>query len=185
MTYFTLHSAKKLAFLGVLTLITGFVALDSAQAAVLAMDTTTPQTTLKSTFSTVEPLHEDGTTVIQPKPDKVSAAVMTAYSSTPDQTDSDPFTAASGKRVYYGMIANNCYPFGTQLRFLDKDGNSAFGDKVFTVDDRMNSRYGCNRFDMWLDEPLPTVRAFGVKRLSVEIFYKKKVVKKVVELAQR
>ena len=101
--------------------------------------------------------------------------MITAYSSTPGQTDDDPFTAASGKRVYDGMVANNCLRFGTKLRFPD-----LYGDKIFTVDDRMNSRYGCHRFDIWLDEPMVKVRSFGVKRVGVEVFY----AKKAIELAK-
>ncbi len=125
-----------------------------------------------------------------PKPDKQIAAVLTAYSSTPDQTDSDPFTAASGKHVYMGMVANNCLPFGTKLKltFADAAIQEKYGNVEFTVDDRMNSRYGCNRFDVWLDAPRKEVNQFGVRRASIEVYMQKKVakvkpVKKVVELA--
>jgi hypothetical protein len=106
-----------------------------------------------------------------PQPDKEISGVLTAYSSTPGQTDDDPFTAASGKKVYDGMVANNCLPFGTKLKFPE-----LYGDKEFTVDDRMNSRYGCNRFDIWLDAPIKVVNQFGVKRKTVQVFLKKKTV---------
>lgn len=99
-------------------------------------------------------------------PDKKIKAVITAYTSTPDQTDSDPFTAASGKRVYDGMIAANGLPFGTKIMIP-----SLYGDKVFTVDDRMNSRYGFGRMDIWFDSSKSEAMKFGVKRVEVEIYY--------------
>lgn len=98
--------------------------------------------------------------------DVKAKAVLTAYSSTPDQTDSDPFTAASGKRVHDGMIAANWLPFGTKVKIP-----SLFGDKIFIVEDRMNARYGYGRVDIWMDAPKPEVRKFGVKRTEVVIFY--------------
>lgn len=99
-------------------------------------------------------------------PHRVMRAVITAYSSTPDQTDEDPFIAASGKRVHDGMIAANGFPFGTKVKIP-----SLYGDKIFTVEDRMNSRYGQGRMDIWMDAPRPQVLAFGVKRVYVEIYY--------------
>lgn len=99
-------------------------------------------------------------------PDRKVKAVLTAYSSTPDQTDSDPFTAASGKRVYDGMIAANWLPFGTKVKIPE-----LFGDKIFTVDDRMNARYGFGRMDIWMDGERKTVKLFGVKRTTVEVYY--------------
>ena len=103
------------------------------------------------------------------KPNKVVKAVITAYTSTIDQTDSDPFVAASGKRVYDGMIAANWLPFGTKVKIP-----SLYGDKEFTVDDRMNARYGYGRMDMWLDTSKAEARKFGVKRVEVEVYYPEK-----------
>lgn len=100
------------------------------------------------------------------KPHKVLKAVITAYSSTPDQTDEDPFTAASGKRVYDGMIAANGLPFGTKIKIP-----SLYGEKIFTVDDRMNARYGYGRMDIWMNGTRQQVNNFGVKRVTVEIYY--------------
>ena len=56
-----------------------------------------------------------------------------AFSSTVDQTDSDPFTTASGSRVRDGIIANNCYSFGTRVEIRGRQ---------YEVQDRLNSRYG-------------------------------------------
>ena len=109
----------------------------------------------------------------QEKPDKVVLAVITAYSSTVDQCDDDPFIAASGKRVYDGMIAANWLPFGTKVKIP-----ALYGDKVFTVDDRMNARYGYGRMDVWLDAPRSEVNQFGVKRLEVEVYYPEKTIAK-------
>jgi 3D (Asp-Asp-Asp) domain-containing protein len=106
-----------------------------------------------------------------PSPDKVVRAVITAYSSTPDQTDDSPFIAASGKRVYDGMIAANWLPFGTKIKIP-----RLYGDKIFTVDDRMNARYGYGRLDIWLDAPRAEVKKFGVKRVEVEVYYQNRVV---------
>lgn len=104
------------------------------------------------------------------KPDKVIKAVITSYTSTPDQTDDTPFIAASGKRVHDGMIAANGLPFGTKIKIP-----SVYGDKIFIVEDRMNSRYGFGRFDVWLDTTKAEARKFGVKRVQVEIFYPEKM----------
>lgn len=84
---------------------------------------------------------------------------FSAYNSEENQTDSDPFTMASGKRVYAGAVANNCLPFGTKIKV---------NGKVKVVEDRMNSRYGCEHFDIWMgsyDEAI----AFGRKTMAYEI----------------
>jgi len=99
-------------------------------------------------------------------PDKKIKAVLTAYTSTPGQTDGNPFMSASGIRVYDGMIAANGLPFGTKIKIP-----ALFGDKVFTVHDRMNKRYGLGRMDIWLDAPRSVALKFGVKRADAEIYY--------------
>lgn len=99
-------------------------------------------------------------------PDKRVLAVITAYTSTVDQCDDDPFIAASGKHVYDGMIAANWLPFGTKIKIP-----SLYGDKIFTVDDRMNARYGYGRMDVWLDTSRTEARKFGVKRVEIEVYY--------------
>ena len=72
--------------------------------------------------------------------------VVTAYTSTPDQTKDygSPFITASGKKVTDGIIANNMLPFGTKIRIP-----SLYGDKVFTVEDRMNIKMGSYHIDIW------------------------------------
>jgi len=80
--------------------------------------------------------------------------VITAYSSTPDQTDGGPFTAAWGDRVFLGMVANNCLPRDTVVEI--------FGWR-YRVRDRMHSRYGCHRFDIWLPSR-ERAKRFGLRR---------------------
>lgn len=64
---------------------------------------------------------------------KIQKAIVTTYNAEVAQTDADPFTMASGKRVYEGAIASNCHKIGTKIQIRD------LGE--FTVEDRMNSRY--------------------------------------------
>lgn len=107
------------------------------------------------------------------KPDKTIKGVITFYSSTPDQTDSSPFIAADGTHVYDGMIANNCLPlFARSSKKAYVKIPSLYGDKIFTVHDRMNKRFGCNKFDIWMDAPRKELLKLGVKRAEVEIYYK-------------
>jgi 3D (Asp-Asp-Asp) domain-containing protein len=87
---------------------------------------------------------------------------LTAFSSTKSQTDSTPFIAASGKKVYDGMVAANFLPFGTKIKIPE-----LFGDKIFTVDDRMNKRYQ-NRIDIWFAKTSSAVK-FGVQKATIEI----------------
>lgn len=91
------------------------------------------------------------------------------YSSTPDQTDSTPFTTASGEHVRDGIIAANVYvngrrlPFGTLVRIPN-----IYGDKIFVVEDRMNIRYQ-NNIDIWFPER-QLAREFGRKnKVTIEI----------------
>jgi 3D (Asp-Asp-Asp) domain-containing protein len=85
--------------------------------------------------------------------------VWTAYNSEAGQTDADPLTMASGKKVYDGAIANNCLPFGTKVKV---------NGKVKVVEDRMNSRYGCEYFDIFMQSYDEAIK-FGKKELTYEI----------------
>lgn len=89
--------------------------------------------------------------------------VITAYSSTEDQTDDSPFITASNKRVADGIIANNMLPFGTKVRIPE-----LYGNKVFVVEDRMHSRKGLYHADIWM----PTykdAKNFGAKISYIEV----------------
>lgn len=87
---------------------------------------------------------------------------ITAYSSTPDQTDDTPFITASGTRTRDGVIAANFLPIGTKVRIP-----TVYGEKVFVVEDRMNSRYW-KRMDIWMATRSEALR-FGLRTLPVEI----------------
>ena len=70
---------------------------------------------------------------------------VTAYSSTPDQTNSEPLITASGKRVCYGVLAvsrdlKKILPYGSKVKLE--------GIGVYWIFDLMNSRYR-RRVDIW------------------------------------
>ena len=90
--------------------------------------------------------------------------VVTAYSSSPDETklDGDPTITASGSKTRTGVIATNSLPFGTKVRIPD-----LFGDTVFTVEDRMNRRFQ-DRMDVWFPTKAEAKR-FGLQFTEVEI----------------
>ncbi|MFH1611718.1 MAG: 3D domain-containing protein [bacterium] len=88
--------------------------------------------------------------------------IITAYSSTPDQTDSTPFTTALGTQVHDGIIACNFLKFGTRVQIP-----SLFGDKVFVVEDRM-ARKNDHKIDIWF-ETREQAMQFGVRYAEVEI----------------
>lgn len=87
---------------------------------------------------------------------------VTAYSSTVEQCDASPFITASGSSVRDGVIATNLLAFGTKVKFP-----GVYGDKIFTVEDRMNARYS-NRADIWFASQAEA-KQFGVKKLEMVI----------------
>lgn len=79
------------------------------------------------------------------EPIRTLKVIATAYSSDPAQTDDSPCIGAMPRYnlcdafITNGTedtIAANFLPLGTKVRFPE-----LYGDKVFTVRDRMNSRY--------------------------------------------
>ena len=93
---------------------------------------------------------------------KKPVVIVTAYSSTPDQTDDSPFITANGTFVRDGIVAANWLPFGAKVKFPE-----IYGDKIFTVQDRM-AKKNSHKIDIWM----PTRHAaldFGVKKLAYEI----------------
>lgn len=89
--------------------------------------------------------------------------VLTGYSSTVAQTDSSPFITANGTYVHDGIVANNGLPFGTEIRIPE-----LYGEKVFSVEDRMHWRKGNYHFDIWF-ETYEEAKQFGVKYAYVEV----------------
>lgn len=101
---------------------------------------------------------EEATESLNGSPE-VSVGEFSAYNAEIGQTDSDPFTMASGKRVYEGAVANNCLPFGTQIEL---------NGKIYTVEDRMNKRYGCEHFDLFLNSYAEAIE-FGRQTLEYSV----------------
>ena len=85
--------------------------------------------------------------------------IFTAYTASVDETDSDPTITASNQEVRTGIIANNCLPFGTRIKV---------NGKIYEVQDRMNGRYGCDKFDIYMCDH-PDAVAFGKKVMLYEI----------------
>lgn len=86
----------------------------------------------------------------------------TAYSSTPEETDDTPFITASMTEVRDGIVAANFLPFGTKILIP-----GVFGDKIFTVEDRMHERKA-NFIDIWM----PTkekAQEFGITYAEIVI----------------
>lgn len=87
---------------------------------------------------------------------------VTAYTSDPDETDDTPFITASNSEVRDGIVATNFLPFGTQIKIP-----AFFGDKVFTVEDRMHKRK-TNFLDVWMPNKQDAVE-FGINRAEIFI----------------
>lgn len=90
---------------------------------------------------------------------------ITAYTSLPDETDDTPFTTAMGTEVHDGVVATNMLPFGTKIQIP-----ALFGDKIFTVEDRMNRRMK-NVMDIWMPSKAKALR-FGANYADVIIINK-------------
>lgn len=88
--------------------------------------------------------------------------VITAYSSTPEETDSSPFITASGARVRDGIIAANFLKIGTKVQIP-----SLYGDKVFVVEDRM-ARKNSHKVDIWMPSKSQALQ-FGVKKAEIVV----------------
>lgn len=95
------------------------------------------------------------------KIDHTLYTTITAYNSEISQCWGDPCITATGFNVCeHGIedtIATNRLSFGTKLRIPQ-----LFGDRVFTVRDRMNKRYH-NRMDVWMVSK-EDAENFGIKR---------------------
>lgn len=88
----------------------------------------------------------------------------TAYSSEASQTDNTPFITASGELVHDGVAAANFLPMGTTFSIP-----TLFGDKTFTVLDRMNKKYdGMHTIDLWFPNTQKAID-FGRRAVSIII----------------
>lgn len=87
---------------------------------------------------------------------------VSAYNSEVGQTDDSPFITAKGTHVRDGIVATNMFPFGTALKIP-----ALFGDKIFVVEDRMNSRYQKN-VDVWFESHAEALK-LGRRLVQIEV----------------
>ena len=88
--------------------------------------------------------------------------IATAYTPRPEETDETPYLTAAGTKTREGVIAANWLPFGTKVKI---DG------KIYTVEDRMNSRYTASfpaRIDIVFNS-LEKAKKFGKQKIEIEI----------------
>lgn len=90
---------------------------------------------------------------------RIVHAVVTAYTSDPAETDDTPTITASGTTTRPGVAANNCLPFGTRIEV---------GGRRYVVEDRMNARYGCDRYDLWTESKSDAL-SWGRRKVEVSI----------------
>ncbi|MCC6934517.1 MAG: 3D domain-containing protein [Candidatus Yanofskybacteria bacterium] len=87
---------------------------------------------------------------------------VSAYNSEAAQTDDSPFITAKGTHVRDGIVATNMFPFGTVIKIP-----SLFGDKIFVVEDRMNTRYQKN-VDVWFADKAAALK-LGRRLVQIEV----------------
>ncbi len=101
---------------------------------------------------------------------KTYVVSASAYSSSVDETDDSPFITAANTHVRDGIVATNLinpetgkrYAFGTVIKIPE-----IYGDKIFVVEDRMNSRYSTN-VDIWFPSK-ELAKQFGRKTIKIEV----------------
>lgn len=107
-------------------------------------------------------LKGDDNAVSKTKATRVVRTMVTAYSSSVDETDDTPFITASGNYVRDGIVAANFLPFGTKVRIPE-----LFGERIFTVEDRMRKAYS-DRVDVWFASKQEALN-FGYKIAKIEV----------------
>jgi len=132
---------------------------------------------LAEEFSNLEETPEAGLVIFQnntlasisnpPNPEPPATqklrVVVTAYSSTPWETDGNPYITAAGTWVRDGIVANNYLSIGTKIRIPE-----LFGEKIFVVEDRMSWKKGNYHIDIWFPSYWEALN-FGAKRTYIEI----------------
>ena len=98
---------------------------------------------------------------IAPQEVKWVSALVTAYTSSVDETDDTPFETASGSRTRHGVVAcPSKYPFGTVVEISGVE---------YICEDRMGKRFrNDERFDVW-HESKEVAFAWGVQTLQVVV----------------
>jgi 3D (Asp-Asp-Asp) domain-containing protein len=87
----------------------------------------------------------------------------TAYTSRLVETDASPTIAAWGDHVFWGMLASNAFPRGTKIQIPEY-----YGDKMFTILDRMNERY-YHHLDIWMPD-LSEAKNWGSRYVEIRIY---------------
>jgi len=93
---------------------------------------------------------------------KTIKVLITAYSSSPEETDETPLITASGSYVRPGILAANFLPFGTKVRLPE-----IFGNQIFIVEDRLHEKNN-DRVDVWFPSKEEALK-FGFKISEMEI----------------
>jgi 3D (Asp-Asp-Asp) domain-containing protein len=96
-----------------------------------------------------------------PPPTQILQGNVSCYNAEISQTDSEPLIMANGASVYDGAVANNYFPFGTEVRI---------NGKTYQVQDRMNKRYGKNDFDIFMWNKYDCIK-FGRQKIIIEVFF--------------
>ncbi len=156
-----LFSLISIAILPFLRLKTQSIKADSVQSLISVEENPSLITLPSFQSNTFLPISEPFSPKIE-KPVKKIRVIVTAYSSTPWQTDDTPFITASGTIVRDGVVAANFLPFGTEIRIP-----ALYGEKTFVVEDRMHPRNYYN-VDIWLPSYQEAVN-FGAIRTYIEV----------------
>lgn len=89
--------------------------------------------------------------------------IVTGYSSSPLETDDNPYITAAGTWVREGIVANNMLPLGTKIKIPE-----IYGDKIFVIEDRMHWKKGYYHIDIWFSSYWQALN-FGAKNTQIEI----------------
>lgn len=102
------------------------------------------------------PIIDDQSNFVNPIPTKRFLIItVTGYSSSPDETDENPWITAYNTITRDGIAASNILPFGTKIKIPQ-----LFKDKIFIIEDKMNPRYGEN-LDIWFPSKEEAIN-FGI-----------------------
>jgi len=134
---------------------------DSLYQSIRGLTTSTNDSTIRSGAVTSVANPSDSK-VRTKKAVKTYIVSASAYSSSVDETDDTPFITARGTYVRDGIVAANFLPFGTVIKIP-----AIYGNKIFVVEDRMNSRYNLN-VDLWFPSK-ELAKQFGRKTITIEV----------------
>jgi len=90
-------------------------------------------------------------------------AEFSAYNNVEEQCDSTPDITASGLKIKGDekIVAVNGYEFGTKIEIE--------GMGIYTVEDRMNRRYGINNIDILFHKDMKGALKFGRQNLKYRV----------------